>query len=282
MFAPDLLKGKRFLITGGGTGLGKSFAQRFCELGADVVICGRRKEVLETTVNEITEAGGKASYIVCDVRNAEGVEAMFDEIWRVAPLDGLVNNAAGNFIARTEHLSARAFDSVLNIVLHGSAYCSIAAGRRWIEAGRKGTILSIITSAAWLGRPFTAPSAAAKAGVLALMKSLAMEWGPKGIRTVAVAPGIFPTPGAWERLYPSGSQPVPPEMQVPLRRVGEHAEIANLCSYLISDFASYINGDCITMDGGVSLQQGGGGSMAHLLDWAPAQWDEFRRGLTGK
>jgi NAD(P)-dependent dehydrogenase (short-subunit alcohol dehydrogenase family) len=276
MFANDVLKGKKILVTGGGTGLGQSFTRRFVELGAEIVICGRRKEVLEDAVRQLQEVGGKAAFFVCDVRSSEAVERMFDEIWKDGPLDGLVNNAAGNFIARTEQLSAKAFDSVLNIVLHGTAYCSLAAGRRWIAADNKGTILSIITSAAWLGRPFTVPSAAAKAGVLALMQSLAMEWGPKGIRTVAVSPGLFPTPGAWERLYPDKALADAQIKQVPLRRLGEHVELANLVSYLMSDFASYINGDCINMDGGISLQQGGGGSMAHLYDWTPAQWDEYR------
>lgn len=281
MFSHDVLNNKKILITGGGTGLGKSFSRRFSELGAEIVICGRREEVLKDAVRELEEAGGKASFVICDVRSAEQVEAMFEAIWRDGPLDGLVNNAAGNFIARTEKLSARAFDSVLNIVLHGTAYCSVAAGRRWIEEGRRGTILSIVSSAAWQGRPFTVPSAAAKAGVLAMMKSLAMEWGPKGIRTVAVAPGLFPTPGAWERLYPESMNAVPQEMQVPLRRLGEHSEIANLCSYLMSDFAGYISGDCITMDGAWSLQQGGGGVWGPLADWTPAQWDEFRNRLSG-
>ena len=276
MFANDVLKGKKILVTGGGTGLGQSFTKRFVELGAEIVICGRRKEVLEDAVRQLQEAGGKAAFFVCDVRSSEAVERMFDEIWKNGPLDGLVNNAAGNFIARTEQLSAKAFDSVLNIVLHGTAYCSLAAGRRWIAAGSKGTILSIITSAAWLGRPFTVPSAAAKAGVLALMQSLAMEWGPKGIRTVAVSPGLFPTLGAWERLYPDKALADAQIKQVPLRRLGDHIELANLVSYLMSDFASYINGDCINMDGGGSLQQGGGGSMAHLHDWTPAKWDEYR------
>lgn len=279
MFLPGLLKDKRILVTGGGTGLGKSFARRLSELGAEVIICGRRANVLDQAVQELRHGGGKVSGIPCDIRRSELVEAMFDEIWSNGPLDGLLNNAAGNFIARTEQLTARAFDNVLNIVLHGTAYCSLAAGRRWIEGGNKGTILSIASSSAWQGRPFTVPSAAAKAGVLNLMKSLAMEWGPKGIRTVAVAPGLFPTKGAWDRLFPSSMNSVPHEEQVPLRRLGDHSEIANLCAYLMSDFASYINGDCITMDGGWSLQQGGGGVWGPLNDWAPGDWDAFRERL---
>ena len=202
-----LLTGKKALITGGGTGLGKSIAKRYLELGADVVICGRRTEVLEATAAELREAtGGVASFVSCDMRNADAVEAMFDEIWRERPLDILVNNAAANFIARTDKLSPRAIDAVLNIVLHGSFYCTVACGRRWIEAGRGGTVLSVATTPSFTGLAFTAPSAAAKAGIVAMTRSLAVEWGPKGIRLNAVAPGLFPTEGAWERLYPPGSQ----------------------------------------------------------------------------
>lgn len=282
MFSHDIHKGRRFLVTGGGTGLGKSFARRLAELGAEVVICGRRTEVLEAAVREIAASGGRATFQPCDVRDANQVERMFDAIWEKRPLDGLINNAAGNFIARTEQLSPRAFDSVIDIVLRGSAYCSIAAARRWIAASHKGTILSIVSSAAWQGRPFTVPSAAAKAGVLAMMKSLAVEWGPRGIRTVAVAPGLFPTAGAWARLYPDQSQAEPQELQVPLRRMGDHDEIANLVAYLMSDYASYINGDCINIDGGRSLQEGGLVGARKLMDWSPEQWDEFKRRLTGK
>jgi NAD(P)-dependent dehydrogenase (short-subunit alcohol dehydrogenase family) len=276
MFANDVLKGKKILITGGGTGIGKSLGTRFIELGAEIVICGRREEVLKGTVHEWKTAGGQASYIVCDLRHPDKVEAMFDEIWRDRPLDGLVNNAAGNFIARTEQLSPRAFDSVINIVLHGTAYCSIAAGKRWIEGGHQGTILSIVTSAAWQGRAFMAPSATAKAGVLSLMRSLAMEWGPKGIRTNSVSPGIFPTPGASARLYPDPKEYEAQVGRVPMRRVGVHSELADLCAYLMSEYASFINGDCITMDGGAALLEGGGGTVQYLQSWGPDQWEEFR------
>jgi NAD(P)-dependent dehydrogenase (short-subunit alcohol dehydrogenase family) len=276
MFSDEVLKGKKILVTGGGTGIGKSLGTRFIELGAEIVICGRREEVLKATVAEWQKSGAEASYIVCDLRVADKVEAMFDEIWRERPLDGLVNNAAGNFIARTEQLSPRAFDSVINIVLHGSAYCSIAAGRRWIEGKHKGTILSILTSAAWQGRAFMVPSATAKAGVLSMMRSLATEWGPKGIRTVMVSPGIFPTPGASARLYPDPAEYNAQVARVPLRRVGQHSELANLCAYLMSEYASFINGDCITMDGGAALLEGGGGTVQYLQNWSPEQWEEFR------
>jgi NAD(P)-dependent dehydrogenase (short-subunit alcohol dehydrogenase family) len=276
MFSDEVLQGKKILITGGGTGIGKSLGTRFIELGAEIVICGRREEVLKGTVAEWQKSGAKASYVVCDLRVADKVEAMFDEIWRDRPLDGLVNNAAGNFIARTEQLSARAFDSVINIVLHGSAYCSLAAGRRWIEGKHKGTILSILTSAAWQGRAFMVPSATAKAGVLSMMRSLATEWGPKGIRTVMVSPGIFPTPGASARLYPDPAEYEAQVARVPMRRAGQHSELANLCSYLMSEYAGFINGDCITMDGGAALLEGGGGTVQYLQSWGPEQWEEFR------
>jgi NAD(P)-dependent dehydrogenase (short-subunit alcohol dehydrogenase family) len=276
MFSADLLLGKRILVTGGGTGIGKSLSERFIELGAEIIICGRREEVLRTTTQEWISNGAKASYIVCDLRKPDMVETMFDRIWQDAPLDGLVNNAAGNFIARTEQLSARAFDSVVNIVLHGTAYCSIAAGRRWIESNHKGTILSIITSAAWQGRAYMVPSASSKAAVLSMMRSLAVEWGPKGIRTIAVSPGIFPTPGASIRLYPDPKEYQAQVSRIPVQRVGEHAELANLCSYLMSDHAGFINGDCITMDGGAALLEGGGGTVQYLRDWTSEQWDEFK------
>ncbi|WP_346732888.1 SDR family oxidoreductase [Bradyrhizobium sp. 195] len=277
-----LLRGQKILITGGGTGLGRSFAGRLAELGAEVVICGRQADVLAKAVEEIQASGGQAYFEQCDVRDAEQVERMFDAIWSKGPLTGLINNAAGNFIARTETLSSRALDAVLGIVLHGSAYCTVAAGRRWIEASARGTILSIVTSAAWQGRAFTVPSAAAKAGVLAMMKSLAVEWGPKGIRTLSLAPGLFPTRGAWDRLYPDQSQEAPQEMQVPLRRLGDHTEIANLVAYLMSDYSSYINGECITIDGGRSLQEGGAVGTKKLLEWTPDQWSEFRSRLAGR
>jgi len=278
MYRDDLLAGKKILITGGGSGLGKSIGRRYMELGAELVICGRRTEVLEETAEEFRgETGGTIHTYGCDVRDAGAVDAMFDAIWAEGPLDGLVNNAAGNFIARTEKLSPRAFDAVVDIVLRGSAYCMLNAGRRWIEAGRGGTILSVSTVGAVQGRAFTVPSAAAKAGVLAMTRSLAVEWGPHGIRLNAVAPGYFPTPGAWERLFPKDAVSAPQEMQVPLRRLGEHIELANLFAYLMSDEAGYVNGEFISIDGGRSLQEGGGGdAVKPLFDWDEAQWDAFR------
>ena len=273
MFSEQLLEGKKILVTGGGTGIGKSLATRFLELGAEIVICGRREEVLKGTVEEWKKSGGKASYLVCDIRLPDKVEAMFEEIWRNRPLDGLVNNAAGNFIARTETLSPKAFDAVSNVVLHGSAYCTLAAGKRWIEGNQKGTILSILTSTAWQGRAFMVPSATAKAGVLSMMRSLATEWGPKGIRTVMVAPGIFPTPGASARLYPDPAEYEAQVARVPVRRVGQHAELADFCSYLMSERAGFINGDCVTMDGGEWLA--GAGEFSHYRKEPRARFKAF-------
>ena len=278
MFRADLLKGKKALITGGGTGLGKSIGHRYLELGAELVICGRRKEVLEETAAEFRkDTGGKVSVFSCDVRDADAIDAMMTEIWKTGPLDILVNNAAGNFIARAEKLSARAFDAVVDIVLHGAAYCTLAAGRRWIEAGHKGSVLSIVSTSAMTGSAFTMASASAKAGVIAMTKSLAVEWGPKGIRLVSVAPGLFPTEGAWERLYPEGSQVQSQELGVPARRYGQHIELANLCAYLVADESSYITGENVIIDGGRWMQYVGGPSQRAMQDWTDEQWDEMRK-----
>lgn len=279
MYVSDLLKGKKVLITGGGTGLGKSIGRRLLELGASLAICGRRLEVLEETAAEFRrETGGTVTVHRCDVRDAAAVEAMLDEIWKDGPLDALINNAAGNFLAQTEKLSPRAVDAVLNIVLHGAAYCTIGAGRRWIEEGRQGTVLSILTLSALAGAPFTVPSAMAKAGVLAMTQSLAVEWGPKGIRLVAIAPGPFPTPGAWAQLMPSErTDAAPIEATIPLRRVGDHAELANLAAYLLSEQAAYITGECVVIDGGKRLLGGGGGAATSaMLDWTDEQWAKLR------
>lgn len=279
MFKDGLLGGKRILVTGGGTGLGRSITQRYAELGASLVICGRREEVLKSAAAEIGQQTGRpVEWHGCDVRDAKAVDAMMDRIWEGGPLTGLLNNAAGNFIARTETLSPRAFDAILNIVLHGTAYCTLAAGRRWIAAGQPGTVLAIGTTAAFTGGPYTTASAAAKAGVLAMMRSLAVEWGPKRIRTAVVAPGLFPTAGAWERLYPASARPEPQEMGVPLRRVGAHEELSNLLTYLMSDQAGYISGECIVIDGGRWMQGVGGNIARTLEDWTEADWEAFRSG----
>ena len=272
MFQPALLKGKRILVTGGGTGLGRSMGRRFLELGAHLIICGRRQEVLAEAAKTLTaETGGNVETHGCDIRDADAVEKMMEAIWANGPLDNLVNNAAGNFIARSEELSPRAIDAVLNIVLHGSAYCTTACGRRWLKAERKASVLSIITTYAWTGSAFVVPSAMAKGGVLAMTRSLAVEWGGRGVRLNAIAPGPFPTAGAWDRLVPRADLAHVFETKNPLRRVGQHGELANLAAFLLSDMAGYINGEVVTIDGGEWLQGAGQFNFLDRLteeDWA--------------
>ena len=275
MFQPDLLRGKRVLVTGGGTGLGKSMGRRFLELGAGLVICGRRGAVLEETVAEFQAAfPGRAAWQVCDIRDAEAVEDMVEQQWRAGPLDVLVNNAAGNFLAKSETLSPRAVDAVVGIVLNGSAYATLAVGRRWIAEGRPGNVLSIVTSYAWTGSPYVLPSAMAKAGVLAMTRSLAAEWGPHGIRLNAIAPGPFPTEGAWQRLVPNAELEESWRRRIPLRRFGEHRELADLAAYLIADGSAYVNGDVVTIDGGEWLK---GAAQFGLMDQlSDAEWAALR------
>ncbi|HWA43494.1 MAG TPA: SDR family oxidoreductase [Hypericibacter adhaerens] len=271
MFQTDLLKGKRILITGGGTGLGYSMGQRYLELGAELVICGRRTEVLaEAKAKLEAETGGKVETHGCDIRDAAAIEQMLDAIWAVRAPDVLVNNAAGNFIARSEELSPRAVDAVLNIVLHGSAYATLGCGRRWLAQGHKATVLSIITTYAWTGSAYVVPSAMAKAGVLAMTRSLAVEWGGRGIRLNAIAPGPFPTPGAWERLVPRADMAETFGTKNPLGRVGNHRELADLASFLVSDGSGYINGEVVTIDGGEWLMGAGQFNFLNALtdeDW---------------
>jgi NAD(P)-dependent dehydrogenase (short-subunit alcohol dehydrogenase family) len=261
MFRDDLLSNKRILITGGGTGLGKAMARCFLQLGATVYICGRREEVLEKTVAELS-ANGPIHALPCDVRNLEAVEAMIDTIWKAGPLDVLVNNAAGNFIARTEELSPRAFESVIGIVLHGTLHATLACGRRWLKAAHPGTVLNISATYAPVGSAYVVPSAVAKAGVEALTRSLAVEWGNRGIRMNAIAPGPIPTQGAFSRVLPR------PELEVlaldrnPMHRFGTREELADLAAFLISEGSSYINGEVIRMDGGEFLQ--GAGEFSNL------------------
>jgi NAD(P)-dependent dehydrogenase (short-subunit alcohol dehydrogenase family) len=276
MFQPDLLAGKRILITGGGTGLGKSMGRRFLELGAELALCGRRKEVLEATAREHAEAtGGKVTTHACDVREVETVEAMVEALFAPRPLDALVNNAAGNFLARSEELSPRALDAVLGIVLKGSANCTLACGRRWLAAGQRGTVLSITTTYAWTGSAYVLPSAMAKAGVLAMTQSLAVEWGGRGIRLNAIAPGPFPTPGAWERLAPKPELARHLETRNPLGRPGEHRELADLAAFLLADGTGFINGEVVTIDGGEWLK--GAGQFSFLEDMlSEADWQALR------
>jgi len=278
-FSEQLLAGKRILVTGGGTGLGKAMGERFLALGASLAICGRRRDVLTATAAEFrANHGAEVQAIACDIRDAAAVEAMLDTVWASGPLDVLVNNAAANFLAQTHRLSPRAIDAVLNICLHGTAYCTTGVGRRWIDAGRGGTVLSILTLSALTGAPFTVPSAMAKAGIDAMTKSLAVEWGPHGIRLVAVAPGSFPTEGAGARLTPQGGEN---ELAagVPLRRHGDHGELANLCAFLVSDLAGYITGETIVIDGGRRFLGGARGGSARMLDWTDEDWRRQRAAM---
>ena len=254
MFTKDLLQGKRILITGGGTGLGRAMAERFLQLGGVVYICGRRLEVVQQTASELAAAtGGKIEGFACDVRYSDDVDALIEKVWAGGPLDVLVNNAAGNFLAKTEELSPHAFDAVIGIVLKGTINMTMGCGKRWLAAKHKGVVLSIATTYADTGSAYVVPSAVAKAGVVSLMRSLAVEWGGRGIRTVAIAPGAIRTEGAFSRLLPT------PELEKklldhnPLHRFGTTDEIADLATFLVSDNAGYINGDMVYMDGGESL-----------------------------
>ena len=277
MFEKGLLAGKRILITGGGSGLGAAMGRRFIELGAELVICGRRLELLEATAAQLRgELGGKVSVARCDIRDGAAVDAMMDQVWREAPIDVLVNNAAATFIAQTEHLSFRAADAILAPTLHGAMYCTLAAGKRWIEGNHEGVVLSILSTSTITGRAFTVPSAMAKSAMLAMTRSLAVEWGPKGVRTVAIAPGAFPTPGAAGQLRPEGRDEGWSSKN-PLGRTGEHSELANLASFLISDQAGYINGEMVVQDGGAHLRSSGA---EDLLQWTDAQWEKQRAART--
>lgn len=273
MFRSDLLKDKVIIITGGGSGLGRSMGERFLELGAKLAITSRNAEKLSTAASEMIAAkGGEVFTVPCDVRDPEAVDQMIEAVWNhFGTVDILVNNAAGNFISPTEKLSHRAVDAVLGIVLHGTFYCTLALGKKWIEAGRGGQCLNIVTTYAWSGSGFVVPSAAAKAGVLALTRSLAVEWARYGIRMNAIAPGPFPTQGAWERLAPTPELAEQALNRVPLRRVGEHIELANLAAYMLADEAGYINGECITIDGGEWLY--GAGQFSGLDRLPNEMWD---------
>ena len=263
MFQNNLLQNKRILITGGGTGLGKAAAQRFLQLGATVYICGRRHEVLQATEAELREkTGGTVHSRPCDVRDATAVEEMITTIWKDGPLDVLMNNAAGNFLARTEELSLRAFESVIGIVLMGTLHTTLACGKRWLAQGHRAVVLNITTTYTTTGSAYVVPSAVSKAGVQALTRSLAVEWGNRGIRLNAIAPGPIPTEGAFSRLLPRPELEQLAKDRNPLGRFGTVEEFANLATFLVSDGSGYINGDVITMDGGEWLQ--GAGEFAAL------------------
>jgi NAD(P)-dependent dehydrogenase (short-subunit alcohol dehydrogenase family) len=276
VFEKNLLAGKRILVTGGATGLGKSMGQRFLELGASLCICGRREDVLKQAADELHRTtGGPVKTFACDVRDSARVEAMIEAFWQDCPLDILVNNAAGNFIARTEELSLGAFEAVIGIVLMGTIHVTMACGRRWLKAGRRANVLNITTTYAESGSPYVVPSSVAKAGVLNLTRSLAVEWGRRGIRFNAIAPGPVPTEGAFSRLMPVKSMEELAKKRNPLGRFGTHEELANLAAFLVSDRSGYINGDQIVMDGGEWLQ--GASEFSHLGDLlTEEQWRAMR------
>ncbi|MGK6350680.1 SDR family oxidoreductase [Parapedobacter sp. DT-150] len=270
----DALKDKTIVVTGGGTGLGRAMATYFLRLGARVVIASRKIEVLEKAAEEMmADTGGQVLPVACDVRDITQVEQLLAaSLERFGRVDALVNNAAGNFISPTERLSANAFSAIIDIVLKGTANCTLAFGKQWIAQKQPASILNMVTTYAFTGSAYVVPSAAAKGGVLALTRSLAVEWGKYGIRSNAIAPGPFPTKGAWERLLPGDlAKQFDFKNRVPLKRVGDHQELANLAAFLVSDFAGYINGEVITIDGGEWLQ--GAGQFNGLAAIPDDQWD---------
>ncbi len=285
MLKDDALKGKTIVVTGGGTGLGKAMGTYFLKLGANLVITSRKLEVLQKTALEMeADTGGKVLAVQCDVRDAAQVEDVLAEtLTKFGSVDVLVNNAAGNFISPTERLSANAFSSIIDIVLKGTVNCTLAFGKHWIKQKQAASVLNIVTTYAFTGSAYVVPSACAKGGVLALTRSLAVEWGKYGIRTNAIAPGPFPTKGAWDRLLPGDlAEKFDFKNRVPLKRVGDHQELANLAAFLVSDFSNYINGEVITIDGGEWLQ--GAGQMNGLEAIPTEMWDmleQMTRGAKG-
>ena len=278
MLKEDALKGKTIIVTGGGTGLGRSMGKYFLELGANLVITSRKKEVLDKTAGELRQETGRSVLpITCDVRNYQEIENVLKETENAfGQLHAVVNNAAGNFISPTERLSHRAFDIVVDIVLKGTYNFTLAAGKNWIKNKQSGTFLNIVTTYAWTGSGYVVPSACAKAGVLALTRSLASEWAKYNIRSNAIAPGPFPTEGAWKRLFPENiADKIDPVKRIPLGRFGEHQELANLAAYLISDFSAFINGEVVTIDGGEWLK--GGGEFNSLDAVTPEMWDNLEK-----
>ena len=284
MLRDDALKGKTIVVTGGGSGLGKAMTRYFMELGANVAISSRNLEKLENTASDLEQkTGGVCLPLQCDVRHDDQVEAMLQKtLERFGSVDGLLNNAAGNFISPTERLSANAFDTIIDIVLKGSKNCTLAFGKHWIDAKvHNKVILNIVTTYAWTGSAYVVPSATAKAGVLAMTRSLAVEWAKYGIRSNAIAPGPFPTQGAWDRLLPGDlKEKFDLSKKVPLKRVGDHQELANLAAYLVSDFSAYVNGEVITIDGGEWLK---GAGQFNLLEQVPEEmWDMLEAMIKAK
>lgn len=291
MLRDDALKGKTVCVTGGGSGLGKAMSTYFLELGANVIITSRDIEKLKNAARDMEKEvsknvgnyAGKVFAVQCDVRNYEEVENMINaSVKEFGTVDVLLNNAAGNFISPTERLSANAFDTIIDIVLKGSKNCTLALGKHWINEKEKNkSVLNIVTTYAWTGSAYVVPSATAKAGVLAMTRSLAVEWAKYGIRFNAIAPGPFPTKGAWDRLLPGDlKEKFDLAKKVPLKRVGEHQELANLAAYLVSDFSAYINGEVITIDGGEWLK---GAGQFNLLEAIPEEmWDQLEAMIRSK
>ncbi|GAA4445845.1 SDR family oxidoreductase [Nibrella saemangeumensis] len=278
MLREGALQGKTIIVTGGGTGLGKSMSRYFLQLGANVTICSRRQNVLDEAAKELmdetgrSDGSGQVLALACDVRNPQEIENVIAEtVNRFGRIDGLLNNSAGNFISPTERLSYKAFDVIVDIVLRGTYYFTLAVGKHWIENQIKGTVLNISTTYAQTGSGYVVPSAVAKGGALIMTKSLAAEWGKYGIRLNAIAPGPFPTKGAWDRLFPEPLMKLmDPTSRIPLKRVGEHQELANLAAYLLSDFSGFVTGECITIDGGEVLMAG---EFNHLEQVSSEMWD---------
>lgn len=283
MLRDNALENKTIVVTGGGSGLGKAMTKYFLELGANVVITSRDLEKLKKTASELeTETGGKCLAVQCDVRHYDQVKNLLKEsLGTFGKVDILLNNAAGNFISPTERLSANAFDTIIDIVLKGSKNCTLAFGKHWIEKKQPATVLNIVTTYAWTGSAYVVPSATAKAGVLAMTRSLAVEWAKYGIRMNAIAPGPFPTKGAWDRLLPGDlAEKFDMAKKVPLKRVGNHQELANLAAYLVSDFSAYVNGEVITIDGGEWLL---GAGQFNILEKIPVEmWDMLEAMIKSK
>ena len=275
MFKEDLLKGKKILVTGGGTGLGREMAKHFAMHGAELYICGRRQNVLEETANIITSKyDSKVHFDTLDIRDSKDVDDYVQSIFEKGPLDGLVNNAAGNFISPTKDLSPKGFDAISNIVFHGTFYMTHSVGKRWIESSKKGSIINILTTWVWTGSPYVVPSAMSKSGINTMTKSLAAEWGKYGIKINGIAPGPFPTKGAWERLNPDNNDESMMDT-VPLGRVGEMIELQNLATFLMADGCDYLTGQTIGIDGAQYLT--GGGTFSQLDKLTDDDWEKMRQ-----
>ena len=275
MFKDNILQGKKILVTGGGTGLGKEMSEHYLQHGADVVICGRRESVLAETAQEFKEKyGSTVRFQALDIRSAQDVDDFIDTIFQEGPLHGLVNNAAGNFISPTKDLSARGFDAIANIVFHGTFYVTHAVGKKWIEHQIKGSIISILATWVWTGSPFVVPSAMSKSALHTMTKSLAVEWGPKGIRVNAIAPGPFPTEGMTARLSPKGDMQKDSDNTIPMGRMGEMNELQNLATFLMADGCEYLTGQTIAIDGAQYLS--GGGTFSQLSKMSDDDWAEIR------